>query len=62
MTDAEDDFECRLLTLETKLAYQDKLIEDLNDVVIEQRREVDDLRRRLDAFARYVQGEGGEEA
>jgi uncharacterized coiled-coil protein SlyX len=39
--------DARLLKLEEKVAYQDKLIADLNDVVVSLNREVDALSVRL---------------
>jgi uncharacterized coiled-coil protein SlyX len=39
--------DARLLALEEKVAYQDKAIADLNDVVIELNRQAADLKRRM---------------
>lgn len=39
--------ERRFVTLETKIAYQEKVIADLNDVVIEQGRSCEKLARRV---------------
>ena len=39
--------EARLLKLEEKVAYQDKLIADLNEVVVSLHRVADELRVRL---------------
>lgn len=44
MTD-RDDTDARLEALETKVAYQDQVIEDLNTAITEQWREVDALKR-----------------
>lgn len=33
--------------LETKLAYQERLLDELNEVLIAKAREIDDLKRRL---------------
>ena len=38
----------RLLVLEEKVAYQDKTIAELNEVVVALHRRVDELRGRLD--------------
>jgi uncharacterized coiled-coil protein SlyX len=55
--------ESRLLKLEEKLAYQDKLIADLNEVVVSLHRRVDVLYARLDAAERTVRQElGGRDA
>jgi uncharacterized coiled-coil protein SlyX len=51
--------EARLLKLEEKVAYQDKLIADLNDVVVSLRRETDVLSARLKTFERTVGSELG---
>ena len=37
--------EDRLTDIETRLAYQEKMIRDLNDVIIEQQQEIDRLHR-----------------
>jgi SlyX protein len=41
------DPEERFVILETKLAYQERLLEELNQVLIDKSRELDDLQRRL---------------
>ncbi len=51
----------RLLTLETKVAYQDKLIADLNDVLLERGQQLDALEGRVEALARLMR-EGPQEA
>jgi uncharacterized coiled-coil protein SlyX len=37
----------RFMLLETKVAYQEKLLDDLNQVLLERGRQVDDLSRQL---------------
>ena len=37
----------RFMLLETKIAYQDKLLDELNQVLLERGRQVDDLSRKL---------------
>jgi uncharacterized coiled-coil protein SlyX len=49
--------DARLLTLEEKVAYQDKAIADLNEVVVDLNRQVSDLSARLEQLARLVGGE-----
>ncbi|MFZ5893671.1 MAG: SlyX family protein [Myxococcota bacterium] len=49
--------EQRLLRIETKIAYQDKLIADLNDVVVELNRTVGEFTRRLEAVERVIRTE-----
>ena len=49
--------EARLLKLEEKVAYQDKLVADLNDVVVALHRRVDELRARLDGAERTMRQE-----
>ena len=46
--------EKRFVILETKVAYQDKTIADLNDVLIEQNRTIETLRRRLERFEQQL--------
>ncbi len=49
--------DARLVTLEEKVAYQDKTIADLNDVVVSLNRLVSELRARLEQMERLVGGE-----
>jgi len=51
--------EARLLKLEEKLAYQDKLISDLNDVVVSLHRATDALSGRLRTLERSLGTELG---
>ena len=51
--------EARLLRLEEKVAYQDKLIAELNDVVVSLRRETDALGARLQNAERTLRSELG---
>ncbi len=53
------DAEARLLKLEEKVAYQDKLISELNDVVVKLSRDLDELRGRLHSAERTVRDELG---
>jgi SlyX protein len=41
------DTEERFVFLETKLAYQERLLEELNQVLIDKSRDLDELKRRL---------------
>lgn len=41
------DLESRLTSLEEHLAHQNSLVEELNEVVVEQRKEIDLLNRRV---------------
>jgi uncharacterized coiled-coil protein SlyX len=43
-----------LIELEMKIAYQDKTIADLNDVVVSLNRHVSELARRLEAVERTI--------
>jgi len=49
----------RLLKLEEKVAYQDKLIADLNDVVVSLHRRSDELEGRLLSLERTLRSELG---
>ncbi len=51
------DAESAIVALETKLAYQEKTILDLNEVTVDLSRAVSDLKRRLDALERWVRAE-----
>lgn len=53
------DSEPRMLRLEEKVAYQDKLIDELNDVVVKLHRQVDELRGRVWRAERTVRDELG---
>ncbi len=50
----DEALEQRFVTLETKLAYQEKTIIDLNDVVVAQSRQVDKLERRVAALEQQI--------
>ena len=52
-----EDAEARLLKLEEKVAYQDKLVADLNEVLVGLHRRVDELRSRLDGAERTMRQE-----
>ncbi|MBI9091434.1 MAG: SlyX family protein [Desulfobacterium sp.] len=47
--------EGRLIEIETKIAYQDKTIKDLNDVVYEQQQEIERLASICDRLTKQVQ-------
>lgn len=47
--------ERRFVTLETKIAYQEKVIADLNDVVVEQSRTFEKLTRRLTRLEQQIE-------
>ena len=58
----DDSIEARFIALETKLAYQDKLIAELNEVIVERTRELSVLSKRLQHLERYVREPTAEEA
>jgi len=47
----------RLLTLEEKVAYQDRTIAELNDVVVVLNRQASELKSRLEHIERLIGGE-----
>lgn len=49
-----DDVEQRVIELEIKLTHQDRLLEELNEVVIEQRVHLDKLEKRADALEKAL--------
>lgn len=49
----------RFILLETKIAYQDKTMAELNEVVVELNQLASDLARRLERLERWVQVELG---
>ncbi len=57
--DPEAPDDARLLKLEEKVAYQDKLIAELNDVVVSLRRETDALSARFANVERTIRSELG---
>jgi SlyX protein len=54
MTDP-DAAQARIEALEVRVAYQDKVIEDLNQAVIDQWKKIDALRRQLNEVLDRVQ-------
>jgi SlyX protein len=54
MTDP-DAIQARIEALEVRVAYQDKVIEDLNQAVIDQWKKIDALRRQLNEVLDRVQ-------
>ena len=49
------DLEARVEALEVRVAYQDPMIEDLNQTVIDQWKKIDALRRQLNELLDRVQ-------
>jgi len=52
--------DARLLKLEEKVAYQDKLLAELNDVVVSLHRRTDELHSRLQSLEGTMRTELGE--
>jgi uncharacterized coiled-coil protein SlyX len=44
----------RLTEVEIKITHQERLVEELNQVVIEQRAEIDEMRKRLARFEKIL--------
>ncbi len=55
--------ENRFIALETKISHQEFLLEELNQVVYDQQRQIDDLEKRLGLTIKRVEGamSGGNE-
>ncbi len=47
--------EHRLEQLETQIAFQEKALDDLNQVLIDQQRQMDAMERQIRILAQYVQ-------
>lgn len=54
-TAMSDDTKTRIENLETHAAHQARMLEELNEVVSAQAREIDRLTRRLKALAEHVE-------
>ena len=54
MLSTQEQIEHRFIQLETKVAYQDKLIAELNDVIVERTYALDALARRLAALEKFL--------
>ena len=54
--------ENRLTELETKVAYQDQTIEELNPVVIELRKELEEVEKKLKNLVDQIGDEGIKDA
>jgi len=50
------DLEQRMIELETKISYQDHLIQELNEVVISQQRQIDALEKGLVRIREHLKG------
>lgn len=50
-----DDVEERFIALETRIAYQDKLLLELHEVLLERGRQVDQLEARLAAIKKQLE-------
>lgn len=49
-----DRHEKRITELEIKLTHQERLLDTLNEIVIEQRTEIDALKKRLEDYGRVL--------
>ena len=50
-----DALEERLIALETRIAYQDRMIEELSGVIATQDRKIEDLTHKLREIARQIE-------
>ncbi|MEX2673487.1 MAG: SlyX family protein [Phycisphaeraceae bacterium] len=50
--------ESRIVELEVKLAYQEKTLSDLNDVILQQQQMIERLEKRLTALKEQVEAAG----
>ena len=48
------DVEHRIIELETKISYQDHLIQELNDVVIQQQKQLDAMEKELKRIREHL--------
>lgn len=55
------EFEPRLIELETKIAYQDKTIEDLSDVIYKQQQQITNLEKALELLKNQIHSIGDNE-
>jgi SlyX protein len=56
-----DRTEDRFLRLETKMAYQEKLIAELHEVLLERGKEIDSLLTRMESSERILRDGPGED-
>jgi len=53
------DVEYRVIELETKVSYQEHLLQELNDVITAQQTQVDGLEKELKRMRDYMRGQQG---
>lgn len=46
--------EKRIIEIETRLAFQDDFVLELNDIVIEQQRQLDELRKEVNSMMSHL--------
>ncbi len=54
--DAPRDLAARVVEIETRVAFQDQTIQELNEAVIRQQREIDSLTRELETLRERLRG------
>ncbi|MDX8380538.1 MAG: SlyX family protein [Ghiorsea sp.] len=52
----------RLENLETKFSYQEHLIQELNDVIISQQKQIDVMENKLQQLSSFIQQNTGQQA
>ena len=51
------DLENRIIELETKISYQDHTVQELNEVVTEQQRQIDQLEKNVNKLSEHLKAQ-----
>lgn len=52
--------ENRVIELETKISYQEHLLQELNDVIASQQQQIDRLEKELQRIREHLKGDSGQ--